>query len=328
MLEGLTLQPNHVARLNRMLAAWERSGHNRLPATAPRSARLPFEMRRFELYDDLTPSGDGTATSAQAVLLYWDDDAEDYAADYDEEKVDKFDVWDLSGTSTGHGYDPDTETPGTRGIVWHPHDVDRWEILGPAADATVPCANVGTEVAPPHAVMAVVGVAADGKTLTVQKPNNTFYRVYAINGGSELPIDGSIGRCYMPGPEPVEALTDGSATPAHDQGWGPKPGQWSLSINYPCVADCLGVADDDAGTMLIVLHPMTVLIGKIYDALSAGGTGLFNAYHSQTTPAYVTGWQVTACDWMLPSGGSIPSNTKLGVSTWINGRWYLTGAQC
>jgi hypothetical protein len=83
---------------------------------------VPFELRRFELVEDLAPGG-----SARARWLKGDD--RDYTLSTSDD--DQFTVHDPLGVHRGRKKDKYTgsHAQGSRGLAWKPHDHDAWEIL-------------------------------------------------------------------------------------------------------------------------------------------------------------------------------------------------------
>lgn len=95
----------------------------------------------------------------------------------------------------------------------------------------VPFRNDAAQSIPPCAVVQISGsVVEDGVSLlTCLQPGTTFGTQYAVNGPVRVP-PGESGLCYRRGELPV-AFDAGS--PQVGEGWGPKPGQWSVSKGFP-----------------------------------------------------------------------------------------------
>ncbi len=107
----------------------------------------------------------------------------------------------------------------------------------------IPFRNDAAEAIPPCAVVQITGsVIEDGVSLlTCVQPGTTFGTQYAVNGLVRVP-PGEAGVCYRHGELPV-AFDAG--TPQAGEGWGPKPGQWSVSQGYPgwTVVDVVNAAN-------------------------------------------------------------------------------------
>lgn len=93
--------------------------------------------------------------------------------------------------------------------------------------------NASGEEVPTGAVMRITATTfASGKPYyTIGKPNGTFQRQYLVNTGLPVP-DGSDGHFGSFLCESGRVLYD-TGTPALNQEWGAKSGQWSLSANRP-----------------------------------------------------------------------------------------------
>ncbi len=121
--QGYNLTAEAIRELRRMTAWWRRQPRAGGGGGAPTFPPIPFQFRRFELKDDLTPGG-----SAEAYMLVWDG-----SSDYKRKQVNgeyvTFTVYDTVGDKRARGKDSVAEgEDGARGWCVHPHDVDRWEI--------------------------------------------------------------------------------------------------------------------------------------------------------------------------------------------------------
>ena len=121
-MQDYTLTGDAVRTLDRMVRWWKRQPRSALGGGGPKFPPIPFQFRRFELKDDLTPGG-----SAEAYMLTWDG-----TSDYEFKQVNStdftFTVYDTVGDKRARGKDSMGEADGARGWAVHPHDVDRWEI--------------------------------------------------------------------------------------------------------------------------------------------------------------------------------------------------------
>lgn len=128
--------------------------------------------------------------------------------------------------------------------------------------------NDSGETVPVCAVMAVTGIHTldDGTVIPkIGKPSATFCRSYLFNGATEVPVADAeadppttgIGTHQDSDFRDVLALYD-TGTPAVNEEWGPKPGQWSLSKNYPSIFTVYGVANEAAKVAFGRVHEATI----------------------------------------------------------------------
>jgi len=147
--QGYNFTADAVREMRRMYQWWKCQPRNVTGGQGPVFPPIPFQHRRFELKDSLTPGG-----SAEAYMLVWDG-----SSDYERHQVNgsylTFTVYDTAGDKRARGKDDVASgEDGARGWCVHPHDVDRWEIgeihqqakrcsaaltadAGPGASATV-----------------------------------------------------------------------------------------------------------------------------------------------------------------------------------------------
>jgi hypothetical protein len=85
-----------------------------------RTGLVPFEIRRFELKDALTPGGTATAYLRRYVSGAWETDTQ-----HEFELVDRWGAF--RGRAKSAYYSPHAD--GSRGTAWNPHDLPEWEIL-------------------------------------------------------------------------------------------------------------------------------------------------------------------------------------------------------
>jgi hypothetical protein len=92
----------------------------------------------------------------------------------------------------------------------------------------------------------------------------------------------------------------------------------------------LGRVADQSGDLAVVQVGFTrqVTKGKLAGALSSvGGSATMNVWERSGGAEAWTGETLTVYDWLLKSGQSIPSGTRV-TALIVNGRWYVNGAQC
>lgn len=186
----------------------------------------------------------------------------------------------------------------------------------------LPWKNDSSERCPPFGVFRVTGV--EGRRIKGEKPSSTFGRMYAVNGDTAVPAGGT-GQCCM-GVGCLALFDTGS--PANGEGWGPKPGQWALSRDYPRIATIGGVYDSTKKIARVTLGSIDIVIGKLATTLNQGSTATFNVWSGAGgSESVISSMTITVRDWLLPSGESIASGKK-GIAQFINGAWYLTQAEC
>lgn len=139
--------------------------------------------------------------------------------------------------------------------------------------------NSGEDV-PPWGILAITGTTMTGDTLKrpvldCTKPSTTFYRKYVVNGPRRVK-NGKRGSCTR-GPGMIPIAYD-SGTPANEEGWGPKPGQFTLSKGYPAGVTVEGIHDSTNKILLGTLVPIATLLCKTTDAVPVGATTDYDIY--------------------------------------------------
>lgn len=187
--------------------------------------------------------------------------------------------------------------------------------------------NDAGERVPAGGVMQISGYSkkADGtRYLKITKPtsttgaatDNSYPRVHAINGND--PIDANaFGVCSTTGYS--LALCDGAT--AFDQGWGAKPGQWSLSTGRSGF-QTQGVAEADGRTLVfqsVIVDAMGITGGS---TISQGGSGTVTIRTGAEADA---GYDVTAYDRLLLTSKNTPATSKTDLY-YRNGKWWIGGA--
>ena len=188
--------------------------------------------------------------------------------------------------------------------------------------------NADTVAAPAYAIMAVTGVQtlSSGEVLPkIGKPSTTFRRSYLVNGSAE--VAASSAGSYQDA-EIIKVAYD-TGSPALDEGWGPKAGQWTLTKNYPETCLVIGVADSTKKLLLARVHPIDRILGKLAGSISQGQSATVNIWGgaggSETVIASLT---LSARDWLMKSGSTAIASGKKVVVTWINGIAYIEEAEC
>lgn len=199
----------------------------------------------------------------------------------------------------------------------------------------IPFKNNGGETMPAYGVGRITGVSIDALAvpwhLNIDKPSSTFGRHYLVNGDQDVG-DGLLGYGYLldaGNPLPLTFLHDNGTTPAAGQEWGAKPGQWSLSINYPAICNVLGEVDSTNHYVVGIGHPIDTLIGKLAGSLSQGSSATMNVWAGAgNSEAVISSMTVTVYDWLIISGGDPISSGKKVVAKYIDGVLYCIEAEC
>lgn len=129
----------------------------------------------------------------------------------------------------------------------------------------LPFRNDAGETIPPFACMRVTGATtANGQRVyTVAKPNGSG-TVHMINGPTQV----TVAQLYGSGTFDMPATAfynSGSGTPAFEEFWGPKSGQWSLEKGYSgyrIIGDNLG-SGSTARTVVDRIDPYARFIASI-----------------------------------------------------------------
>ena len=195
-------------------------------------------------------------------------------------------------------------------------DTLRWEAVK----------NTSGEVCPAFGLLAVTGTEMRGDTykrpvITCTKPSTTFYIEYMVNGPTAIPA-GGYGRATRDA-STIWIKYD-SGTPANGEGWGPKPGQWTASKGFPGIL-VKGIQSSTNTRLLGTLAPITKIIGKLAEACSVGETDVDVDIWSDTGD---TTMNLNANDWLMKSGATDIASGKKVVCEFINGKWYITEAEC
>lgn len=196
----------------------------------------------------------------------------------------------------------------------------------------LPFRNDSGEDAPAHAVMRVTGTAVvgDQQVITVDKPNATFQRYYAINSTAAVP-DGRVGRCTF-GP-PAIVRYDNSNTPAFGETWGAKPSSWDIFRGRPGF-NILGVFTNTRVPTINLVHTLTYPVDVIKctpdSNITAGSSGTASIYMNgaDTTDMNITLFN----DW--PDNGQTLSAAKETIARFFgdesdgDGEWHQIEREC
>lgn len=137
--------------------------------------------------------------------------------------------------------------------------------------------NASGQIVPSFGVLQITGSEVAGvgrKILTVTRPDGTAGAVYAVN--SHLPVAvGKGGMCTLDFPA-LAAYATGDGTPAVNELWGPKSGQFTLAKGLPGFT-IIGTPVD--GNVLIALGTGGgIIIGKTDSSHAKGATGTISVW--------------------------------------------------
>ena len=187
----------------------------------------------------------------------------------------------------------------------------------------LPFKNNSSESAPAFGIMAVTTTAdiVGGQAILVcDKPSTTFYRQYVINSSLEVAA-GDYGFCTMQSPALI--LYD-TGTPAVNAGWGPKSGQWTLSVNYPQTTLVVGLVDSTNKILYGTLNTIDRVLGKTDAAHAKAASGTVSIWAGTAGSESDTTINVTGV-WNSFAAVAI---TKWVEVEWINGQPFLVAAEC
>lgn len=177
----------------------------------------------------------------------------------------------------------------------------------------IECTNAAGETIPAYSVVALdTGSTTDGRLhMAAKKPSTTFYRAYGFTCSVDSSSPGKVGVILETG-----LVKYDSGTPAYGEGWGVKPGQYTVSKGYPGFI-CLGIADATNKIMLAQFAPLMTLLGKSTGSISAGSSSAYKIY------AGTPGSESDAGFTSVPTAyfRTAIASGKWFKLTWINNGW-------
>ncbi len=182
--------------------------------------------------------------------------------------------------------------------------------------------NDQAEDIPAYAYMPVTGYDTTNKILKVGKPSTTFYQSYLINGARVVPYQ-TTGRAQD---SLEQRLLYNTGTPAVGEGYGPTPGQWYATKNYPQASVCQGIHDSSAKIMLATLGVIDRVIGKPNAAINKGATnGVVNVYSGVSgSETIITSMQISN---VYNRGNDVGTGDFVEVH-WVDGQPVIDGSLC
>ncbi len=189
------------------------------------------------------------------------------------------------------------------------------------------CKNAAGETIPGHSVVSIdttVPTMDDRQVGNAIKPSTTWCNLHAFTQDRDAELISGVGKVSVT----MEAglVKYDTGTPAPGEGWGIKPGQYTLSKGYPG-ARCIRVVDSTKKIMLAQFLPITRVKGKLDGTLSAGSTATLSIWYGPAGSEVDTGWNVTIRDWLMKAGDSVASGKKAWAE-FDGDAWYLTQAEC
>ncbi len=154
----------------------------------------------------------------------------------------------------------------------------------------IPFYNDSGEAAPAWAYMPVTGYDTTKKILKVGKPSTTFYQAHLINSGLPIPYQ----QTGFAQDSLEQRLLYNSGTPAVGEGYGPTPGQWYATKNYPQASVCQGIHDSSAKIMLATLGVIEKGLAKSNGTIANAGSGAISIYAGAGAWTTDTGQDPTA----------------------------------
>lgn len=188
----------------------------------------------------------------------------------------------------------------------------------------LPFYNDSGEEIPAYAVMRIDSVDRSNGVpyFKCKKPNDTFYRYYAINSARTCAV-GARGRCTLLVPRDV--LYDDGATPTINQSWGPKSGSWKLWPNRPGFTI---FGSPTSGRVWCRQYEVNLVKGKLAGALAVGGTANISLWFGAGGSEADASITLSTRDWLMTSGADDIASGKKVVAQWDCGTWYITEAEC
>ena len=216
--------------------------------------------------------------------------------------------------------------------VQNPVNAELLDFGRQSTDQWIPFTNGSTETMPANGIGAIAaGFTYESEIanhcLSLTKPSTTWTTLYAVNSGLDIaPGDGGV--CCLWGP--CEIIYASSDSPTVGAYCGPKPGQWTVTNNYPATSQVLGVVSASTPAVLYgTLGPIDGFIGKLAGSLSQGSNAAVTIWAGAGNSEAATSFDnVTCFDWLMKSGATAIASGKKVVVKYINGIPYVIDAEC
>lgn len=181
--------------------------------------------------------------------------------------------------------------------------------------------NASGQAIPSFGVLQITGSEVAGvgrKVLTVTRPDGTAGASYAINGPMPVAAGSTnYGVCTLDWPA-VAAYDTGDGTPAINEIWGAKSGQFLLAKGNPGFS--IAGTPENGRVLITKSSASGMILGKTDSAITKGSSGTISIYSDESTD---TGENLTATNLFanLDSG-------KWVIAVEIGGTWYLVAGEC
>ncbi len=176
-------------------------------------------------------------------------------------------------------------------------------------DGRIILVNTSGEAVPAWGVCGVkrYSVISETPFIEIEKPSTTL-KEYVFNGSEPIAIGGT--GAAQKGPH-WRARYD-TGTPAIREGWGVKPGQWTLAKGYPTLIYVRGIWDSTAKIIHGEYRPITTLLGKSVTALTAN-----TSYTTSTNIKIYGGTFGSEADVGFTTIPTARSRTAIAIDKWI-----------
>lgn len=182
--------------------------------------------------------------------------------------------------------------------------------------------NDSGEVIPPFALLRITGLTLiqNQRVLTVNKPNDTFNRYYAVNGGAKVGI-AKLGECTMS--RVCLVRTEAGAGLGT---YGARSGQWGLEPSRPGFTSIATHGrSSQPNVVLAMQEPVSTLFGKTDAIITNDSSGTVSVHFSGS--ANPSEYNVSASLHWMNNGESVGASKEVMLQ-WIDGLWKITGAEC
>lgn len=191
------------------------------------------------------------------------------------------------------------------------------------SETWIECKNNAGETIPAYSVVSLTtGTTVSGRKVPYAvKPSTTFYPLHGFTVPMDVATSGQVGVIHETG-----LVKYDTGTPVTGEGWGIKPGQYTLSKGYPG-ARCIEVVDSTNKIMRAQFLPITTLLGKTTGSVSGGSsTTSYRIYGGTAGSEADLGW--TTVPTAYNRTGTTIATAKWVQLEWINNTWYILPWEC
>ncbi len=191
----------------------------------------------------------------------------------------------------------------------------------------VPAVNKSGETIPAYSCVEVYeGDVLSGGVVYhnyVRKPSTTYGKLYATTAGVD-----SIVTSDDPEPRTGVIFETGlvrydSGNPSFGDGYGPKPGQFTVAYGFPGFI-CLGVVDAPNKIMRVMPYLTRMIVKMTADVTANSSTTAYKIMVGTPGSESDSGFTTVLSAYTRTA----LSDTKFAFLTFINGNWYLEPAEC